>query len=107
MKHKMKTFYLTFNELDTHPKTGDPLKDHWIEIRAIDKESARIIVANRFYNSWSQLLYKQEFDANRFPGGRYERLPINDKINPVFLWCGIILLLILMFIILTLTGVIK
>lgn len=88
MSKELKYFF-TFGQNHTHPKTGDNLKDCWVEIVAhedisklaeIDiaycNKQAREAMFKRYGLKWSMQYDEKEFNASYFPKGCYEKLYI-------------------------------
>jgi hypothetical protein len=71
---EMKTFYFTFGQMHTHPKTGEPMKDHWIEIVAPSEGAARDKMYELFGVKWSFQYDEQNFDTSYFIKGCHSRI---------------------------------
>jgi hypothetical protein len=47
-----------------------PLRNHWIEIEAIDAEAARMKSFDQFGPKWAFLYAAKDFNPSYFPGGK-------------------------------------
>jgi hypothetical protein len=59
----MKTFCVTFGQ-------NHPLKDNWIEVKALNYEEARKLAVDVLGNHFAFIRPKDEFDIECFPGGK-------------------------------------
>lgn len=89
-------FYFTFGQQHVHPKTGEPMKNYFVEVIMHDdylklnsmeisllKERARQIMFKRYGRKWSMQYDEQQFNESYFPGGCYQTLyyPLPDDIE--------------------------
>lgn len=71
----METFCFTFGQTHTHPETGIPLKDYWVEIAANSLEKARAHMFELFGAKWAFSYHEKRFMRyrNMYPKGCLER----------------------------------
>lgn len=68
----METFFVTFGKNHVHPKTGDQLHHHWIEVLAADLAEARNKIVNVLGDAWGWLYDIDSFDDQFYANGLYE-----------------------------------
>jgi hypothetical protein len=75
----METYYFTFGQQHIHPKTGEPLRDYWIEIVAKSEDVARDLMVEMFDRKWSHQYHEKEFMrvVRHFPKGCYEHYEVD------------------------------
>ena len=71
-------FFVTFGQTHLHPKTGDPLKNYWVEVHADTIKEACKLTSDYFKQKWSLIYTEDEFDKSFFPFGCYCSIESNS-----------------------------
>lgn len=91
-------YYFSFGQNHSHPKTGQLMKDYWIEIIADEtyckdenetvrwysfRERSRQAMSRRFGIKWSNQYHPDDFKPEYFPAGCYEKiyLPLPEDLE--------------------------
>lgn len=67
------TWYFTFGQDHVHPKTGEPLKDYWVEIVGTFY-NARNAMFTRYGAKWCAQYDAKSIEQHHYPKGCYERI---------------------------------
>jgi hypothetical protein len=78
----MTIYYFTFGQDHKHPKTGEPMKDYWIEIDAKNAYDAQIEMRKRFGQIWANQYDARNFNLEYFPKGCYKRFVAYRPLYP-------------------------